>query len=80
MLTTTEGNDREVVVTAYAHTLQKVIRIASPWSRDDYRPKGKIEEVFLNILSFFNISTQVLDFRGLKMINAGLILRGFAPL
>ena len=45
-------NDREVVVTAYAHTLQKVIRIASPWSRGDYGPIREIEVVFLKILSF----------------------------
>ena len=80
MLATTKGNDREVVVTAYAHTLQKVIRIASPWNRDDYRPIHEIGAVFLKNLSFSRTSTIFCEFLLLKIVNTSAHARGFAPL
>ena len=84
MLTTTEGNDREVVVTSIAicWLLPKVIRILFQLVGlpGDYGPIRKIEAVFLKNVDFSHIKPIFWEFVLLKVDNARVHARGFASL
>ena len=84
MLTTTEGNDREVVVTSIAicWLLPKVIRILFQLVGlpGDYGPIRKIEAVFLKNINFSRINLIFWEKVLLEIVNARAHARGFAPL
>ena len=84
MLTTTEGNDREVVVTSIAicWLLPKVIRILFQLVGlpGDYGPIRKIGAVFLKNVNFSRTNPQKWELVPLRGVNGKPHARGFAPL